>query len=49
MVTLTATRADLTAASVRIESHATEIRAGLGSRPPQAYRGPTQIIPGLVP
>jgi len=49
MVTLTASRAGLTAASVRIESHATGIRSGLGERPPQGYRGPAQAIPGLVP
>jgi beta-galactosidase len=49
MVTLAASRAGLTAASVRIESHATEIRTGLGERPPQGFRDPAQTIPGLVP
>jgi hypothetical protein len=49
MVTLKASRAGITAASVRIESHATDIRNGLGERPPQRYSGLAQTIPGLVP
>jgi beta-galactosidase len=48
-ITLTATRAGLTPASVQIESRATEIKGGLEVDPPQGYSGLAEAIPGLVP
>jgi len=48
-ITLTATRAGLTSASVQIESQPVEIKDGLEMDPPQAYSGLAQMIPGLVP
>jgi beta-galactosidase len=48
-ITLTATRAGLDPASVRIESKATEIKDGLETHLPPAYLGLAQTIPGLVP
>jgi beta-galactosidase len=48
-ITLKATRPGLAPATVRIESHATEIADGLETLPPQTYSGPAETIPGLVP
>ncbi len=47
-ITLTATRAGLAPASLRIEAHPTPIADGLETDAPQAYSGPTETIPGLV-
>ena len=48
-ITLKATRAGLTPASVQIESKPAMIMGGLEADPPQAYSGLAQTIPGLVP
>ncbi len=48
-ITLTATRAGLTSASVQIPSHAAEIKDGLGREMPQVFGGLAQAVPALVP
>ena len=48
-IMLTAARAGLTPATVQIPSHAVEITDGLGADMPQAFSGPPQSIPDLVP
>jgi beta-galactosidase len=48
-ITLTATRAGLTSATVKIPSHAMEIKDGLGAQLPQVFTGLSQTIPNLVP
>ncbi len=48
-ITLTATRAGLTPATVQIPSHAMEIKDGLGTEMPQTYLGLAQAIPSLLP
>jgi len=48
-ITLTASRAGLTPATVTIPSHAVDIKDGLSTEMPPTFSGPSQPIPALVP
>jgi beta-galactosidase len=48
-ITLTATRAGLTSASVQIPSSTVDLDDGLSTAMPQAFAGPSEPIPNLVP
>ncbi len=48
-ITLTATRAGLTSATVQIPSQPVDIKDGLSTAMPPTYSGLSQTIPGLVP
>jgi len=47
-ITLTATREGLKSATIQIPSNAVEIKDGLETLAPQAFAGPTDVIPNLV-